>query len=65
MENGSPPVLPPGMGGEHAYDAEKVSICAAFFCLFRAFVQFHHIWPFCRFPGLLKTLPMGLLRKGR
>ena len=31
MENGSPPVLPPGMGGEHAYDAEKVSIGAAFF----------------------------------
>ena len=34
MENGSPPVLPPGMGGEHAYDAEKVSIGAAFFVCF-------------------------------
>ena len=30
MENGSPPVLLLGMGGEHACDAEKFSICAAF-----------------------------------
>ena len=66
MENGSPPVLLLGMGGEHACDAEKFSIlCYFFFFVFRAFIQFHHIWPFCRFPALLKTVAYDKRRSKR